>query len=324
MPRGRGKGRRSGWIALAALALACANPTESPSTSRPTPDDDAQAGWVGDALCRSCHSVEASHWDRTLHAAAFAANPRSLLETRACEACHGPGREHVGAPTRATIVAFTQGAEQSPAEMNAMCQQCHRGGALLHWVGSTHEVRELACSDCHNPMARSSAQSLLRRENASATCLSCHPAQRAEFSKRSHMPLLEGKISCADCHAPHGSATAPLLRGDDVNALCTSCHAEKRGPFLWEHAPVRESCLNCHAPHGSNHEDLLVSALPLLCQECHSPIDNPNFGHPAGLSTAQNLPGRPLADDRAMNRGCLNCHSQIHGSNHPSGPRFHR
>jgi hypothetical protein len=25
-----------------------------------------------------------------------------------------------------------------------------------------------------------------------------------------------------------------------------------------------------------------------------------------------------------MVRGCVNCHAQIHGSNHPSGSRFHR
>lgn len=317
-------GRVAGGGALAALLLACAQPAETPDANAATPLAAPDVGYVGDALCRGCHSVEASHWDRTLHAQSFGPNARTDLERHTCEACHGPGRAHVGEPTKATIVAFTQGAEQEPAEMNAMCQQCHRGGPLLYWVGSTHELRALACSDCHNPMARSSAQSLLRRETASATCLSCHPVQRAEFSKRSHMPLLEGKISCVDCHAPHGSATAPLLRADDVNTLCTSCHAEKRGPFLWEHAPVRESCLNCHAPHGSNHEDLLLTALPLLCQECHSPIDSPNFGHPAGLLSRQNLPRAGAPDDRLMNRGCLNCHSQIHGSNHPSGPRFHR
>ena len=86
----------------------------------------------------------------------------------------------------------------------------------------------------------------------------------------------------------------------------------------------RESCLNCHKPHGSNEDKLLVTPLPLLCQECHSPIDNPNFGHPSGMVTSQNMATGVAPDDRLMNRGCLNCHSQIHGSNNPSGPRFHR
>ncbi len=308
------------WLAggLALAALACA--TDRPD--RPIVPDPG-AGYAGDAQCRSCHSVEASHWDRTLHAAAFA-HPRSELELRTCESCHGPGLRHVGSPTSATIVSFTRDSTQTPAQMNAMCLSCHGGGPLLHWIGSAHELRDLACSDCHNPMAQQSAQSLLRLENVNRTCLSCHQAQRAEFRRRSHMPLLEGKLSCADCHAPHGSATDPLLAADHVNELCTRCHAEKRGPFLWEHAPVRDSCLNCHRAHGSNHEKLLVTALPLLCQECHSPIDLPNAGHPAGLLTAENVPAGVAPDERLANRGCANCHSQVHGSNHPSGPRLHR
>ncbi|HTO05845.1 MAG TPA: DmsE family decaheme c-type cytochrome [Myxococcota bacterium] len=306
-------------ISACVLLAACARPGDE-VRDRPGPE----VAYVGDALCRSCHSVEATHWDRTVHARAFKANPRTDLEKHTCEACHGPGGNHVANPVSATIVAFTQGSTQAPEAMNAMCMECHRGGATLYWIGSTHELRGLACSDCHNPMAQTSGQSLLREKNANETCFSCHPAQRADFQKRSHMPLLEGKISCVDCHNPHGSVSAPLLKADDVNSLCTGCHAEKRGPFLWEHAPVRESCLNCHKPHGSNHERLLTTALPFLCQECHSPIDNPNFGHPSGLVTSENMAKGSAPDDRLMNRGCLNCHSQIHGSNSPSGPRFHR
>jgi len=311
---------RSLLLALAcAVFVACAQPSEE-VRDRPGPE----ITYVGDALCMGCHSVEAAHWERTVHARAFRANPRTELEKHTCESCHGPGGKHAENPVSATIVAFTRGSTYAPEAMNAMCLQCHSGGQTLYWIGSTHELRGLGCSDCHNPMAQTSGQSLLREKNANDTCFSCHPAQRADFQKRSHMPLLEGKISCVDCHNPHGSATSPLLRADDVNQLCTGCHAEKRGPFLWEHAPVRESCLNCHKPHGSNHERLLTTALPLLCQECHSPIDNPNFGHPGALVTQQNMATSGAPDDRLMNRGCLNCHSQIHGSNHPSGPRFHR
>ena len=45
-------------------------------------------------------------------------------------------------------------------------------------------------------------QGLLRSASISETCQSCHAQQRAEFRKRSHMPLPEGKMSCADCHNP--------------------------------------------------------------------------------------------------------------------------
>jgi DmsE family decaheme c-type cytochrome len=188
-----------------------------------------------------------------------------------------------------------------------------------------HDSEGLACSDCHNPMTRTSPTGLLRESSVNRTCFSCHPAQRVEFRKRSHMPLLEGKIHCNDCHEPHGSVTDPLLRTSSTFELCTSCHPDKRGPFIWEHAPVTEDCTICHLPHGSNRASLLTSSPPCLCQQCHAQIGLAN--HPIALMTSDNLAsGRnaPARDARIIGRGCVTCHAQIHGSNHPSGARFHR
>ncbi|HET7656139.1 MAG TPA: DmsE family decaheme c-type cytochrome, partial [Luteimonas sp.] len=188
-------------------------------------------------------------------------------------------------------------------------------GARQHWIASVHERRGLSCTDCHNPMVRLSPEGMLAQSSINETCATCHRDIRVQFNRRSHMPLPEGQLSCVDCHNPHGSVTEPLLKTDTVNETCYACHAEKRGPFLFEHAPVRESCLNCHTPHGSNHADLLVLPVPMLCQQCHT-----NHQHPNDLLTRQNLRTGRVPDERVMARGCLNCHSNIHGSNHPSGP----
>lgn len=278
--------------------------------------------YVGAATCRACHTVEGDHWSQTLHRRVFELGPRSDFEARSCETCHGPGTAHVSAPeTPGAIRRFTRESPEAIDTLNEACLQCHRGGARIHWTGSTHEREDLACSDCHNPMASLSAGGLLREASVNRTCFSCHPQQRVEFRKRSHMPLHEGAIDCADCHNPHGSAADPLLAKISVNQVCTSCHPEKRGPFLWEHAPVRESCLSCHTPHGSNHEMLLTSPRPFLCQQCHSQI---GFSHPNDLLTRDNVAGGGNPDLRLAVRSCTNCHAQIHGSNHPSGVRFHR
>ena len=141
------------------------------------------------------------------------------------------------------------------------------------------------------------------------TCFQCHKDRRAQMFRSSHMPLREGKIVCSDCHNPHGSFTEALLKKDSVNDTCYKCHAEKRGPFLFEHAPVRENCVNCHDPHGSINEFSLKMSRPRLCYECHS------FGH--GSTTGLN-------SAFTMGRACQNCHTAIHGSNSPAGGALQR
>jgi DmsE family decaheme c-type cytochrome len=250
----------------------------------------------------------------------FTLNPRDSIEAHGCEACHGPGSAHVKNPSDlSAIISFSHKSMTPVARQNAQCLTCHQGGQRIFWHGSIHENNNLACSDCHNPMSNFSAHGLTARESVNQTCFSCHKVQRAEFNKRSHMPLLEGKITCVDCHNPHGSTTAPLLKADSVNEVCYGCHAEKRGPFLFEHAPVRENCLNCHNPHGSNFEALLTAPRPMLCQQCHA-----QDGHPAILMTKGNMALGPAPNPMLISTSCQTCHVNIHGSNDPSGSRFER
>lgn len=300
-------------------AAAPASPPSAASQPRP-PEDESDRTYVGQKTCEGCHTQEAANWAHTIHAAVFTLNPRDAVEAQGCEACHGPGSAHIKNPgDLSTIISFSHKSRTPVARQNAQCLTCHQGGQRIFWHGSIHEDNNLACSDCHNPMSNFSAHGLTARESINQTCFSCHKVQRAEFNKRSHMPLLEGKITCVDCHNPHGSTTAPLLKADSVNEVCYSCHAEKRGPFLFEHAPVRENCLNCHNPHGSNFEALLTAPRPMLCQQCHA-----QDGHPAILMTRGNMARGPAPEPMLISTSCQTCHVNIHGSNDPSGSRFER
>lgn len=285
----------------------------------------AEATYVGEQACAGCHVTENKNFGHTLHAKVFRQNPKNEAEKQVCEACHGPGSNHVANPTdKSALISFTKEWGTPIAKQNETCLSCHKGGQRLHWPGSIHATNKLGCSDCHNPMARFSANGLLKKASITETCQTCHQQQRAEFQKRSHMPVPEGKMTCVDCHNPHGSVTRPLLKADSVNEGCYTCHAEKRGPLIWEHAPVRENCLNCHHPHGTNHDKLLRVARPELCQQCHHIT-----GHPAALFNSGQMVGGPTGQSAGQNvrvqgRSCQNCHSQIHGSNHPAGYRFQR
>jgi DmsE family decaheme c-type cytochrome len=129
-----------------------------------------------------------------------------------------------------------------------------------------------------------------------------------------------GRMSCSDCHNAHGSTSPAMLNKPTVNLTCYSCHADKRGPLLWEHAPVAEDCTLCHSSHGSVRTALLNKSPPLLCQQCHSPA-----GHPSAARTGGALPGGGGGGSIFLLAGsCTNCHSQVHGSNHPAGAKLMR
>jgi len=67
-----------------------------------------------------------------------------------------------------------------------------------------------------------------------------------------------------------------------------------------------------------------VAARPYLCQQCHNTSigHNSTFYNASGTAAAALQGGSPT--QRVIGRSCQNCHSQVHGSNHPSGARFQR
>ncbi|MDH5639183.1 MAG: DmsE family decaheme c-type cytochrome [Nitrospinota bacterium] len=298
--------------------------------------DDAQKAVKS---CGKCHKDYIEKWLPTKHGQVFTKNPQNELQASGCDACHGDGLRHINdakaksdpgsAPVDLNlIVTFSKDGGLTPAEERAICITCHFGTENMgHWRGSVHESADLSCLDCHQRKLAAAPVKLERQTRrlpeqvqvSTEVCANCHVQKRASMMRTSHMPVREGKMTCVDCHAAHGGkGPANLIQGS-VNENCYSCHAEKRGPLLWEHPPVRENCGNCHDPHGSNYESMLKLKQPYLCQTCH----NANY-HPSTLYTGSGLPMNAVAAKQQIYRGCANCHPQVHGSNHPSGPRFTR
>jgi len=230
-----------------------------------------------------------------------------------CEACHGPGGAHVraqGGPL-AGMLDFGPKALTPVPRQNAQCLSCHQLNTAHDWAISAHAANNVACASCHTLHA--AQDPVLTAATQIDVCTGCHQAQHTDLFKPSHHPLREGKMACTSCHSPHGSTGPAQLIKNTVNETCTSCHAEFRGPFLWEHQPVTENCDNCHQPHGSAQPALLTIRTPFLCQTCHE-----GAGHPSIANTPQGLPGG-MPSAYLLSGGCINCHSQVHGSNHPSG-----
>lgn len=295
----------AGAVVLLALA--------GPGMARPEEAENvrlsASQGYAGSDVCMACHGEVADHLATTAHGSkAF-----ERLSAQGCESCHGPAAAHTENPDDPALLPSL--AKLSSAQLSKMCQSCHGGREQMFWHGSVHARRGVTCADCHSVHAFRSDDGQLKAASSVEACLSCHKDVRAEMWKTSHHPIREGKMDCADCHNPHGTTTPKMIRAASVNDQCYSCHADKRGPFLWEHPPVRESCMSCHVPHGSNHIKLQKTSVPYICQQCHS-----NTRHPGTLYDGSTLADRSRASNREFNRGCLDCHAAVHGSNHPSSP----
>jgi DmsE family decaheme c-type cytochrome len=258
------------------------------------------------SVCASCHDDIVNDFAGTTHGRAFHFGSGG----GDCTSCHGAATQH--AASGETPADVVNPAKSGATVVNDACLDCHGNQPMrAYWAGSAHEENDLSCADCHAVHAKTPPRRAGEIQNQTDLCTSCHGSFNKYLLQRSHHPLREGKMECSSCHNPHGSGSPSQLLGDSPNDLCFTCHADKRGPFLWEHSPVREDCMTCHKPHGSNHEGLLVSRTVQLCQSCHMQGRHQTV---AGTETAM----------WNTNRQCLNCHSQIHGSNHPSGPLFQR
>jgi len=240
---------------------------------------------IGSDQCQACHADQSKAFRSTVH----------FEQAVECESCHGAASLHIKTENSyAKIIKFRT---QTVEAANGVCLSCHaKTAALQNWSSGFHERHDVRCIDCHR--VHVSETKLVSRREQNEACARCHHKQAAEGNLPYHHPIREAKMSCADCHDPHGGTAANGLRADNVNELCFRCHAEFQGPFTFQHVPVTESCLKCHTSHGSMQRNMLQVSEPMLCLQCHP-------GHHNGS-------GVPL-----LNR-CTNCHTSIHGSDVPS------
>jgi DmsE family decaheme c-type cytochrome len=305
------------WLgaALAALLLVFVPPLAA--------QDDGESK----RTCTSCHD-ETDEYPvysilKTKHA--MIGDSRTPFADQSCVNCHGASADHMRSPARGEEralpdIMFGDSPHSSPAALQSeTCNTCHEKGDRLHWTGSAHDRADVPCTSCH--LLHTGDDPVLANETELEVCLGCHKDQRGAVHMPYTHPLASGQMGCSDCHNPHGSAGPTQLVGNTVNETCYNCHAEKRGPFLWEHAPVREDCTTCHKPHGSPQASMLAARGPWLCQQCHMAQR-----HPSTAYSGTGLPGdaTPSGAQQILGKNCMNCHSQVHGSNHPSGVRWTR
>jgi hypothetical protein len=141
-----------------------------------------------------------------------------------CEACHGPGSNHVKDPRARKIFADPSG---------RICARCHLDGddpnvitAAGGFISHSAQFAELrasgghaqfSCTVCHDPHV---STTYARSQGLRNDCAACHPDHNMAF--HDDFTLVRGdyteKLACASCHMPYAgrsnSAAGPALVGE--------------------------------------------------------------------------------------------------------------
>lgn len=212
------------WVHGPVVIGQCGWCHEAHKSKQPTMTKDTQP-----SLCMTCHDQAFIEHDE-FHV---------QLEDPNCTDCHDP---HASGNRLLLADARTY---QRRAKSMALLPSPHAG-----WS------KDL-CSNCHIP-----EQSNMLREDADATCLTCHDLVNEAQTRgvELHEAVSEGK--CTTCHTAHRSAMPKLIR-TNAEQKCFACHKLEQVRTANHPDVTRVDCLLCHSGHHSNRPSLLKTGIPI-------------------------------------------------------------
>lgn len=279
------------WLRIAPIAvLVAAAAAVGTAQQQPSP-------YIGPETCIRCHGQLARAWLEVSHSKALMAEDRPP-ESRGCEACHGPGREH-STKNRKAIIAW-EGLSREKANETCLKPDCHPSVTAENWSRGPHDLVRLACSGCHAVHRTVNNPSLLRQEE-NPMCLGCHAAITTKIESGEHH-VVKGFLKCGMCHNVHAKNTDEDLLKMPKAQMCRACHgpggikpaSHKAEGWPDNHGKVAKpdvsKCTTCHDEEQ-------------YCTSCHHGIRMP---HPSDW-----LPtGHSMLSSFEPNASCFKCHQQ--------------
>jgi predicted CXXCH cytochrome family protein len=246
--------------------------------------DDAQTRademYVGSDTCKGCHPAKYDGWNSTLHPEAWdelnnttkpkvpackvchvtgygligqdGFNPANdtpvAMQGTQCEACHGPGEDHIvppnppnTSPMEVSLSAVVCGAICHEEEHHPYYQEWSQSGhaiSLVSLKGATGAAED-SCLACHSVDYFFDNTITLDTAEYAITCSRCHDPHSADNPNQLRLPTEE---LCADCHNPSGA-----LPGDPVYHPQSSMRDGRSGtPIFGDPFMPDVECADCH------------------------------------------------------------------------------
>ena len=248
-----------------------------------------------------------------------------------CEACHGPGSDHVAAPSTSNIDRVYEFAHQDNSlgglevdgtvitpdstgdDVNFLCGSCHNrsytdpinasGGFIRHheqwdeFVASDHFANGLTCISCHNPHKRV----IWDGDGINMECTTCHPNEMATINHA-------GTQNCVECHMPY-AAKSGTTQGQSGYKGDVRSH-------LWKISVDSESMFTDDGSAVRDDDTRQASLSPAYsCLSCHNddPDDDiPDMTLEQVVNTAANMHTTPATDPTYVgSETCAACHDEV-------------
>ncbi|MEJ2239302.1 MAG: tetratricopeptide repeat protein [Gemmatimonadales bacterium] len=264
----------------------------------PIPFDD-ELHWTGrnqnwNYMCAECHSTDLRK-NYSLEEDAYQTTWAEIDVS--CEACHGPGSDHVAWATGAPEERYgeTNGLALLLSDTNGGAWEFDPGARIAHRTRRLDSQTQIAtCARCH-----SRRSSIVDHYEYGRPLLDTHAPRVLEqglyhvdgqildevyvYGSFRQSKMFGAGVTCSDCHDPHS------LNGvAERNALCAKCHLATVFDTPQHHKHAVDSqgarCIECHMPSATymvvdlrrDHSfriprpDLSqVYDTPNPCNECH-------------------------------------------------------
>jgi len=246
-------------------------------------------------MCADCHSTDV----RKNYDAATDRFATSWAEISVgCEACHGPGSQHVAWATAGSVDAAAGAARGLTVRLDARRSATWRidpaTGSAVRSAAKPHDREMDVCAQCHSRRSQ-----IAEGYHAGKPYLDHYlpaliesPLYWVDGQQRDEVytwgSFLQSRmyargVVCSDCHEPHSQQ----LRAPG-NGICAQCHLASKydGPQHHFHAAgtAGAACVGCHMPPDvymvidprHDHslriprpEETIAYGVPNACNDCH-------------------------------------------------------